>query len=1059
MKKIISAFVKYPFYANLTIALFLLMGTIGLMNIKLSMFPEMTSRDIIITVAYPGASPKEMEEGVTTRIEESLRGVVGVKEITSTSSENFATVNIRTVFSANIDDVLIEVKNAVDGITSFPIDAEKPIIFKRRAVTNVGFLSLNGDVDLLTLKRLADEIENDFYNSGVMSQLTITGIPELELSVEANEEMLLRYNLSFNELMLALNQNNVDISGGIIRSDEQEILIRTRNRSVNPDEISDLVVRAGKDGHLIRVRDVAAVRLQFAEGPGESYINGTPSISFQVTKLPEEDLGEITDFLKDYAEQFNEKHEEVKLEITFSFIKNLMARLNLLLENGLFGLFLVIVILGLFLNFRISGWVAWGIPASFMAMFLVAAIAGVTINMISLFGMILIIGILVDDGIVISENIHTHFEMGKSPVRAAIDGTLEVVPSVTASILTTVVAFVPLFFIEGNMEMMKDVGFVVVVTLLISLLEAFFVLPAHLASPKILNHNPEKGFFTRLNTRVDRIMVFLREKIYGKMLLFIIQHRYLIIVIPIGLIMITLGLLRGNHIPMTFFPSIPFDQFNVDIAFKPGVGEKITDDYLKSFDAAIWEVNENLKAEFSDTTDFVQYTFRTVGTAFAGEESGSHAGNIFVYLRDLENAPVTSFDVVNRVQEKIGKVPSAEKFIVSGRNTFGDPVSVSLLGSNLEELSKAKNFLREEMAKIEALNNIKDNNVVGKQEVLITLKPLAFALGLNYSMISAQIRNGFFGGQAQRLQAGKDELRLWVRYPQEDRSTLGQLEKIKVKTNQGEYPLLSLIDYEIKRGPVSIKRYNGSREIRVTAGVKNPSEPVVPITDKIRNEIVPELLAQFPTVRVDYLGQQKESKESGQSLGRIYMIAFILIMLIIMLQFKSVSQMLMILVMIPLAFLGSVWGHGIEGIPLSMLSVWGLVALTGVIVNDAIVFLAKYNALLLEGHNVRVAVYQAGKARFRAIILTTITTVAGLYPIIFEKSFQAQFLKPLAVSLAYGVFIGTIFILIFFPAVLMVVNDVKRFGVRIWTGHKPTDLEVEPAIRLHRRDKEFESNE
>jgi multidrug efflux pump subunit AcrB len=1050
MRKLVTAFVKYPFYANLILVVFLVAGGASLVNMKLSFFPELPSRNIFVTVAYPGASPKEMEEGVTMRIEEALRSVVGIKEVTSTSSENFATINIRITYNHDIDDVLIEVKNAVDGIPSLPVDAEKPIVYKQRAATFAGFMGLTGEVDLLTLKMLSDEIENDFLNSGILSQIAITGFPELEISVETNEATLLRYGLTFDDISRAISFNNIDISAGIIRSEDHEVLIRTRNRTVRPNDIGDIVVRASMDGDLIKIRDIADVKLQFAEGPGEAFMNGKPSISFKIDKLPDEDLKAITAYLNDYVVTFNNKHPLAKLEVTYSFYTNLLARLKLLLRNGGIGLVLVILALGLFLNFRLSFWVAIGIPASFLGMFVFGNIYDITINMISLFGMILVIGILVDDGIVIGENIFSKFEKGLSPKKAAIEGTMEVLPAVATSVTTTIIAFSPLFFIEGRMEMMYDVAFVVIFALAISLLEAFFVLPAHLGNKWVLREKRRSGGSRKYRHAIDRGINLFRNKIYGKILKWVISYRAIVIAIPIGLVMITIGLFSGNFIRMTFFPNIPFDQFNIDIAFKPGTGEKITDEYLVRFEKAVWEVNAELMEELDDTVNLVNYSFRSVGAAFNGQETGSHSGNILVLLRDLEDSGTSSFEIVNRVLEKTGPVPEAQKYIVAGRNTFGDPVSVSLLSSNQDDLEGARSYLRGELAKIGELNNITDNYPLGKQEIRIRLKPQAYILGFNYAAISAQIRQGFFGGQSQRLQSGRNELRVWVRYPQTDRYAIGQLERMKVKTPQGEYPLTELIDYDILRGPVNIRHYKGSREITVTAGVKNPDEPTVAINEKINTEIVPKLKEMFPNVIVEELGQKKESKESGKSLGKIYMIAFALMMMLIMIHFKSFSQMLIIMSMIPLAILGSLWGHGIEGIPVSMLSVWGIVALTGVIINDAVVFLARYNSLLLEGLKVKEAVYQAGIARFRAIILTTLTTTVGLYPIILENSFQAKFLIPLAVALAYGVFVGTIFILIFFPAAIMLLNDLKVALKWLWTGRKPEREEVEKVL-IHQK--------
>ena len=1052
MKNIIKTFIKFPFYANIVIFVLLVAGIFSYLSMKKSFFPEFSSRNITVSVFYPGASPKEMEEGVTMRIENSIRGLVGIKQVTSTSSENMAAVNIETTGEYDLDETLAEVKNAVDGISSFPVSAERPVVFKQRNRTFAMFMAISGDVDLQTLKKLAYDIEDDFLASGYMSQVTITGFPSLEISVEVSEENLLRYGLTFSELERAIAMNNQDISGGQIKSDYEEILIRSRSRSIDPEDIANIVLRANNDGTRLTIRDVATVKLQFEDVPGESYMNGKQSVSFQINKLPEEDLKLISDFVHQYVEDFNHQHSSVQMEITYDFLKMLGQRLKLLYSNGGIGLLLVLLCLGLFLSFRLSLWVAWGIPASFLAMFVVANLYGITINMISLFGMILVIGILVDDGIVIAENIYSHFERGKSPKKAALDGTLEVYPAVLTSVTTTIIAFTPLFFAEGRMEMMFEMAFVVVVSLFFSLGEAFFVLPAHLGSKYILRANTRNDFGAKVRRRLDGAINWLRFKAYAKVLRWSIKWRAVLLTVPIALIMITMGLFQGNIIKSTPFPSIPFDQFNVDVAFKPGDGEKQTFEYLQRFEDAIWEVNNELMEELDDTLSFVNHTFLSVGAGFEGQEVGSHAGNIFVLLRDLEDAGVSSYEIVHRVGEKIGPVPEAQKFSTQGRHTFGTPVSIALLGKDLEELGRAKTELMARMKEIPELNNIIDNNAAGKREIRLNLKPKAYFLGLNQSDIANQVRQGFYGGQAQRLIVGKDEVRVWVRYPKKDRVNIGQFEDMKIKTPVGEYPLSELASYDIERGPVSIKHFNSQREVRVDADLHDALEAVTPIIQRIESSILPDILAHYPGVNYKLLGQQQDSDETMGTIMVYFGIALAIIFLILMIHFKSVLQMLIIVMMIPLAWLGSVWGHGVEGFPVSLLSAWGMVALSGVIINDAVVFLSKYNSLLLEGYKVEAAAYQAGIARFRPILLTTLTTSVGLYPLILENSFQSQFLIPMAIALAYGVAVGTGFILLFFPALIVLVNDFRRGMRRLWTGQKAAPEDVEKAIIYSRRE-------
>ncbi len=434
MRKIIEKFVEYPVYANIIIAIAVLAGVYSMTNMKKAFFPETESRYISVSVFYPGASPVEMEEGVTSRIEEAVRGLIGIKEITSTSVENMASISIETTGEYSINEVLQEVKNAVDGISSLPSAAERPIVSKRRSragAMRLEMVPVDGhNMDLMTLKEHAQRVEEEFYNSGVMSQISISGYPSPEISVEIKEEELLRYNIAFNEVVRAIQKSNRDISGGEIKSEEEEFLIRLRSRSAKPDKIGNIILRGQKDGGYIRIRDVAEVKMKFSDSPNRQWTNGKPSVSINVEKLPEEDLDEITEYAKNYIKEFNQRNLGVEIIISRAYLDILKSRLRLLQRNGLMGFGLVIIALSMFLSFRLSIWVSVGIPISFLGMFIFASFVGITINLQSLFGMILVIGILVDDGIVIAENIYLHFEKGKGPMHAAVDGTMEVMPAV-----------------------------------------------------------------------------------------------------------------------------------------------------------------------------------------------------------------------------------------------------------------------------------------------------------------------------------------------------------------------------------------------------------------------------------------------------------------------------------------------------------------------------------------------------------------------------------------------------------------------------------------------------
>jgi multidrug efflux pump subunit AcrB len=1052
MKKAIELFVRFPFYANLIILFLLIIGGYSLYSMKMSSFPERPSRYIYVTVSYPGASPVEMEEGVTSRIEEAVRAIPGIYEITSSSSENSTKVKIEIMPRYDIDEALIEVKNAVDGISSFPTAAEQPIVYKSRTTSPVAWLLVTGDVDLLTLKSYAQKIEEDFLSSGIITQVSIHGYPDLEISVEAKEKELLRYGITFSEIASAIENNNQDVSGGTIRSKEEELLVRLRSRSADPNKIGDIILRANEDGSTLRIRDIAEVKKKFSDTPSKALRDGKPVVYISVQKLITEDLADMTSYIENYEEEFNEKTPGVRLETLFSFFDILMSRLDLLVVNGGQGLLLVIIVLGLMLSTRLAFWVAWGIPSAFLAMFIVANMMGITINMISLFGMILVIGILVDDGIVIGENIFQHFEAGKRPMRAAIDGTIEVVPAVITSVLTTIVAFSPLVFITGRMEMMFEMAMIVILALFFSLFEAFFVLPAHLGNKVVLNRKAFTSKKKGLKKYVDKFITWLRDYAYDRVIRLTLDWRHFVLFIPIAMLLITFGLIGGNIIRTTFFPRMEHDRFSINLAFTPGSGEKQTMAYLNRFDSIVWVVNNEMKEEYGDTADIIENSIITLGSAFDGDESGAHAGNIMVSPRNSQETGISAFDIIKQIKAKTGDVPEAEKFTIGGDNRFGAPVSIALLSSNTEELNKAQAFLISELEKLPRLKDVVNSNALGKQEVRLKLKPKAYMLGLDEATIAGQVRRGFYGGQAQRLQEGRDELRVWVRYPSGDRERLGQLENMKIKTSAGEYPLHELVDYHMERGPVTITRFNGKREVKVEAEMADPDDSAIEILEQVKSEIIPLLKTKFPDLGIDFQGQQKESKRSGSDLMKLFPMAFMAILFILMINFKSFEQPFIILMMIPVAVLGAIWGHGIHGKPVSILSLFGIIALTGVVVNDAVVYLEKFNSLIIGGSNVRQAVIDAGKARLRPILLTTITTSAGLFPIVLEKSHQAQFLIPMAISLAYGVAFGTLFILLFLPALILSLNDLRRWIRKMYFGREFSCQEVEVAwINSHRK--------
>jgi len=1068
MRKILSQFVKYPFYGEMVIVVLVLLGGLSLEKMKKSTMPLVESKQVTISVSYPGATPKEMDEGVTTLIENSIRGIVGIKEFSSQSRENSAVVTITSLNGYNMDELLSDVKNSVDGISNFPSAAERPIVSKGRSMDLAMFVSLYSikDSSVLGLNSMANRIEDDWLGSGLMSKITINGVPSnLELVTEVNETQLRRYGLTLMQVKNAISANNLDVSGGTVRNPREEIKVIARKKSILPKDIENIIIRGNEEGGLVRIGDIAKVRLQVPENPSTGYVDKKPAVTFMVSRLANEDLASISKYVNAYIKDFNTKGYGYQMKVKMDFLERIDGQLDILSSNGLMGVGFVILMLTLLLNFRLSLWVAWGIPSAFLGMFIIAQLHGITLNMISLFGMILIIGILVDDGVVIGENIFTHFERGKSPRLAAIDGTMEVLPAILTSVLTTIIAFVPILFIEGNMEMMYDMGYVVIACLLVSLLEALFVLPGHLANPAILTPTNTKSLYGKTRLRFEKGIKYLKDSLYRPLLEFILKHKTLTVLCILSFVVITFTMVATNIITYTFFPRTPSDSFTVDLVLKPGVSEAVTKKKIFAIEDQIWEVNKALLAKTGDKTPYITSMECRVGSAFSHTESGTHAAQIRVFLSTSTDWDTSITDQVlkREIAKKVGTIPEAYKFAVGASNRFGAPVSISLLGYDSDELDEAKVELEKELKKMPALFNITDNSQLGSQELRITLKPQAYVLGCTTASVLSEVRSAFFGGLAQRIQNGKDEIWVYVRYTHKDRESMGGLENLTIHTAKGEYPLGTIADIMPARSLSAINHYNGQREIRVEAYQKDQTQSVPIILDYIETNILSKIVAAHPDVTYVYQGQVKDTSEQMGSLALYFGLAFFMIVLIVMIYFKSYNQGFIIILMIPLGIIGSIWGHVIHGQPISMMSLWGMVALSGVVINDAIIFMSSYNANLEEGMNVHDAILEAGMSRFRPILLTTVTTVAGLMPLILEGNPDAAMLVPMSIPLAYGILFGTFFILILLP-VFIKSNNTLIFGLgkrklqRKQPGRLITHEMVEPAIRYLKIEERLKKN-
>ena len=1044
MSGVIAFFVRYKVWTNVLMLSIILFGVLYFAGMKYSFFPETRPDFLTVQVAYPGASPEEVEEGVVLKIEEALDGLDGVDRVTSVSRENFGVVTVEVLPEADMDRVVQDVKNAVDRINSFPLGSEKPVIFEQKFRSRALSVVLYGETDLYNLKYYAERLREDLLATPEISQVSVEGVPRLEFSIEVSEENLRRYNLSFRDVADAVGAENINLSGGKIDTRDEEILIRGNAREYFARELSGLVVRASGDGTPVLLKDVAVLRERWEDVPDKSYYDGHPAVILNIDKTADEDILAVAGTAKRLAEKFNDENARVHTVVLDDRTITLNERLDLLVSNGLVGLVLVVIALGFFLNLRMSFWVAVGIPFSFAGMFIVAGLVGITINVISLFGMIVVVGILVDDAIVVGENIYAHYESGKAPLRAAIDGTREMIGPVTTSVLTTIVAFLPFFFLDGFLgKFIWHMALVVIATLAFSLVESFFILPAHLAHSKGLHPHAEDN---RIRKRIDAFIEWLTHRVYGRSLRFALQHKWLVVVTPVAAVMMTIGLLRGGLIGFTFFPFIDGDTLPVNISLVAGRQEADTDSLLARIERTAWQLNDEIRKERADGRDVIIGIKRDIGSNEFGE-SGSHTGRLTLQLLEGEQRDMDTPDLANRLRDMVGPVPEAQKITYGRVGFFGKPVSVSLLGNDLKQLTRARDMLVEELGNFPSLKDVTDSEQEGRREIDIRLRPQAYALGLTLRDVASQVRQGFFGLEVQRIQRGRDEIRVWVRYTEDDRSALGFVDRMRIRTPDGaEYPFSELASYSIARGLISINRLENQREIKVEANLADFNADLPPILQEIRDDVLPGVLSQVQGVRASFEGQSRNQAKTNASMRSAFSVALLAMFIMVILVFRSYLQAILVFGIIPIGILGAIWGHGIHGVQVNTLSLYGIIALTGIIINASIVLIDRINRNLRSGMTVFDAVYEGGLSRLRPIILTTATTALGLAPLILETSRQAQFLIPMAISVAYGLAFGTFILLIVVPASFLVLNRVRTLARTLLTRSRPAAEDVEPAV-------------
>lgn len=1045
MKGMIVWFARNGVAANLLMALILLMGVHAVLNkLPTEVFPDFQLDMVSVTIPYRGATPGEVEETIVIRIEEAIQDLEGIKRMTSTAAEGAGSVSVEVESGYDAREILDDIKNRVDAINTFPVETEKPIISLAQRRNEVITAVLAADMGEHDLRLLGDQLRDEISNLPEVTQVNLQGVRPYEISVEVSEQALNQYGLTLSAVSQAIRNSSIDLPAGAIKTEGGEILLRTKGQAYEGGDFEKIVLFTRADGTRVTLKDIAVVKDGFEETPLFTRFNGKPCVLIAVSRVGDQNAIELSATVKDYlVRRSSSLPVGVELSYWGDRAQIVKGRLKTLTDNAVMGGVLVFFVLTLFLRFSVAVWVCVGIPVSFMGSIALMPYLGVTINIFSLFAFILVLGIVVDDAIVTGENIFTHLRRGANPGDASVNGTLEVAVPVTFGVLTTVVAFLPLAMIEGvRGKIWMQIPLVIIPVLLFSLIESKLILPSHLRHLKVGRTDRSKlNFLARNQRRVADGLEQFVISVYQPLLAWASRRRYLTLSMFVGGIVMLFALVAGGRIMFVFFPRVEDPIARARLTMPEGTPMEDTSRHvLRMADTA-----DALRAKYVDpkleksvVENILSFTgsHQSFGFSGRGERSGqSNLGEIAVELigPEVRSLEVTTREVVNEWRRMIGPIPGAQELTFRAEiGRGGDPIDIQLTGPNFEVLAAVAEKVKERLAQYPGLFDISDSFQDSKQEIQLKIKPEAELLGLTMADLARQTREAFFGVEAQRIPRGREDVRVMVRYPEVERKSIGTLENMRIRTSSGtEVPFSAVADVSMGQSFTVIRRIDRNRTINVTADANKETVDLNSVKADIA-AVMPEVLAAYPGVNFTFEGEAREQSEAFGSLffGALFLLFAIYALLAI--PFHSYLQPLIVMSVIPFGLGGAIAGHLIMGMNLSIMSVFGMLALSGVVVNDSLVLVDYVNRKRSEGMPLFDAVKTAGGARFRAIILTSLTTFAGLLPLLFEKSTQAQFLIPMAVSLGFGIIFATAITLFLVPINYLLLEDLKVFIKRYW---------------------------
>ena len=1045
MKRAIAWCAQNPVAANLAMVVIVVAGLGTLPTLTQELIPSIELETVVVSIVYPGASPSEVESSITNRVEEALRGRPGTKRIRSTSAEGLSTVTVELQRGEDVRRRLDDVRSAVDAITTFPEDAEEPVVRQLEVENRVLNVALSGDVDEWTLTGLGQQVRDEIAALPGVSDARLKMARPYEISVEVSEAALQAYGLRFDDVLQAVRRSSLDLPGGAIKTDAGEILLRAKGQAYRGSDFERIALVSRRDGTRLALGDVATVVDGFAETDQSARFDGQPAVLVQVYRQGNQRSLGISRTVRGYAAELEPSLPAgVSLTIWQDDSRVLGERLDTMLRNGRGGFVLVLIVLALFLRLRLALWVSLGIPVSFLGAVALMPALDLSINFISLLGFIIVLGIVVDDAIVVGENTHVQQSRTGDPLRGAILGAQTIVVPVAFGVLTTVAAFLPLMFLPGPMgKMSRVLPLIVVSCLLFSLFEAMFILPAHLGHGRLTQgegSTPVSRAWRRFQARVAAGLAFVIDDLYRPALEWAMAWRYLTAALAVSLLLVTVGLLGGGWLKFVFQTPVEADFIVADLTLAPGTPAYVTARAIERLEEAALAVGREVDAAsppgrpgvfrhvLASVADQPMQARRqqmngSLGGAGAYE---SNVGEVQVEVVGFHDRDVGVAELARRWRERVGDFPGVEALsFESSLVSIGSPIEIELDGPELGTLRAAAEDLKARLAGYPGVFDVADSFRGGKRELEVQILPSAEALGLTLEDLARQLRQAFYGAEAQSIQRGRDELKVMVRYPAAERRSLGDVEGMRIRSADGsQVPFESVARATLSTGFSTLRHVDGRRVVSVTADVDQSVANANEIVASLRRGALDEVLAQHRGVQYRFEGEQAEQRDFLRAMGFGYAMALLAIYTLLAVPLGSYFQPLIIMSAIPFGLVGAAWGHVLLGYVFTMYSVLGLVALSGVVVNASLVLVDYVNRRVADGASLEQAVLDSARTRFRPILLTSLTTFAGLSPLMLETSMQARFMIPMAISIAFGVLFASAITLFLVPTSYLILEDV-----------------------------------